>query len=234
MEDVPSLEDYVKSLRKRDADADAEREAKRRKREAEREAFLKEQAEKEKADKAAALAVSAAASTAATPMQSFGDQAPFEKVPEPTDTVTEPSFDVMKEQSEGKAERVERFVLDASEKTSWTLGRQAGVVDFVVSHESCSRKHATVQLWNGQILIKDEATTHGTFVDGRQLPKNVPIRLVSGANVKFGASTRVYIFRMPKFHSKAMIEAARRGVQMQPTGAGFRYGAARKAPSDFD
>merc|ERR1712107_517580 len=132
---------------------------------------------------------------------------------EPTDSIIEPCFDVMKTDSE---ERVERFLLDASQKTEWSIGRQTGEVDFVTSHESCSRKHATVQLWCGQIMLTDLGTAHGTTVDGRMLPKNVPIRLVTGANVKFGASTRVHIFRMPKFHSKAMIAAAKAGQATAP------------------
>lgn len=209
MEDVPSLEDYVKGLKKRDAEEDEERAAKRKKREAERAAFLEEQAEREKAEREkeerAKAAAAEAASAAATPVASAFDQSsePFVKIKEPKDKIVEPCFDGMKGD-----ERVERFVLDASQKTDWIVGRQMSLCDFTVSHDSCSRKHAQVQLWNGQVLITDLGTTHGTTVDGRLLPKNVPIRLTSGANVKFGASTRIYIFRMPKFHSKAMIAAA--------------------------
>merc|ERR1712216_244583 len=165
-----------------------------------------EQAEKDKAEKEKQEALRAQqAATAATPMASgFGPSEPFVKMKEPADSVVEPCFDVMTTEEE----KVERFLLDASKKTEWQVGRQTGLVDFVVSHESCSRTHCQLQLWNGQIMITDLDTPHGTTVDGRMLPKNVPIRLVTGANVKFGAAPRVYIFRMPKFHSKAMIAAA--------------------------
>merc|ERR1712060_816089 len=104
---------------------------------------------------------------------------------------------------------MERWILDGFKQASWTIGREATKVDFKVEHESCSREHAKVQLWQGQVLITDLGSVHGTHVDGRRVPPNVPIRLHKGANIKFGASTRVCVFRMPKFHTPAMLAAAR-------------------------
>eukprot|EP00928_Gymnodinium_smaydae_P061566 TRINITY_DN45610_c0_g1_i1.p1 TRINITY_DN45610_c0_g1~~TRINITY_DN45610_c0_g1_i1.p1 ORF type:complete len:251 (+),score=67.05 TRINITY_DN45610_c0_g1_i1:51-755(+) len=232
MDDVPSLEDYVKGLRKRDAEADAEREAKRKRLEEKQNAARaeKEAAEKAAAEAAAAAKAAQAASVAATPMAgAFQQMTNFVKLPEPKDAVTEPSFDIVKE----GGEFIERWELDASEKQVWVVGREASKVDFAVSHESCSRQHASVQLWQGQILIKDLGSAHGTHVDGRRLVQNVPLRLTSGANVRFGASTRVHIFRMPKFHSKKMIQAAKGNQQAQVASFRHRTSQAAGASSDF-
>mmetsp|Transcript_2180 Transcript_2180/g.5399 ORF Transcript_2180/g.5399 Transcript_2180/m.5399 type:complete len:253 (+) Transcript_2180:138-896(+) len=208
MDETPSLSEYVAGLKKREQEVEAKREAKRRKKEESRET-IRQTAEEERAGAPKAAAPEAAAAppataqaTASTPAGSGYAASPAysgpPRIPEPPDIVMAPCFDVVK----GGAV-VERLSLD--KKASWTFGRQADVVDFNVNHESCSRQHATVSLQQGQFVIADLGSAHGTVVDGRKLVKNVQVRLSSGANVRFGASTRVYIFRLPRC-STAMLQ----------------------------
>merc|ERR1712151_297925 len=48
-------------------------------------------------------------------------------------------------------------------------------------------------------------SAHGTTLDGKKLERNVPARLCSGACIRFGASSRIYMYREP-------------GIQFDPSG----------------
>lgn len=236
LEEVPTLDEYVKGLRKKDADAEKKKEEREAKRKREREEFLAEKKAMQAAMEPQPVAAPAPVAAATPAASAYNpNEAAFVKVPEPTDSVPEPAFDTMKD-----GERTERWLLDGSKQQSWTVGREAGKVDFKVVHESCSREHARVQMWQGTVILTDLGSVHGTHVDGRRLPPNVGIRLHKGANVKFGASTRICIFRMPRFHTPAMLAASKASQAAAPApapteekggkGAGlgsgrFRYGS---------
>jgi FHA domain-containing protein/von Willebrand factor type A domain-containing protein len=55
-------------------------------------------------------------------------------------------------------------------KASFTIGARTGEMDLAVDLPQLSGHHATVQLFkNGNVFVKDENSTNGTFVDGRRL-----------------------------------------------------------------
>lgn len=73
------------------------------------------------------------------------------------------------------------------------LGRSA--VDLRLMHPSLSRKHAIlIHNDKGHVLLYDAHSSHGTFVDGKRMPPGECWRLNNGQKVKFGASTREYVF----------------------------------------
>mmetsp|Transcript_34337 Transcript_34337/g.69393 ORF Transcript_34337/g.69393 Transcript_34337/m.69393 type:complete len:232 (+) Transcript_34337:103-798(+) len=184
MDGVPTLRDYVTKLEKQDE----QRNAKRRKLEEDR-------AERAKAAEDAR----AEAAAAARPPPAAAAPAPVASVPAPTpglimeppDHITEPCIDVVKD-----GQRLERLSLSGA-KESWTFGR-GEQADFSVQHSSLSRQHASVTSHDGQMFLTDLGSVHGTFMDGRKLVAKVPVRLVSGANIRLGGSTRCYIYREPR------------------------------------
>ena len=64
-------------------------------------------------------------------------------------------------------------------KSSFTIGARSGEMDLVVNLPQLSGHHATVQLFKaGNVFVKDENSTNGTFVDGRRLNpgERVPVK----------------------------------------------------------
>jgi len=112
-----------------------------------------------------------------------------EKVPEP-DEVFEPCLDVLKSEL-----WVERHPLVGKEQ--WSLGRAVGQVDIPMQHESISRQHARIVRQGEGLFVVDLGSAHGTTLDGRPLLTNTLVRLDPGAQLHFGASTRLYVFHEP-------------------------------------
>ncbi|KAJ3052047.1 Kanadaptin [Rhizophlyctis rosea] len=72
------------------------------------------------------------------------------------------------------------------------------VCDIELEHASISRYHAIVQFKNdGSAHIFDLGSTHGTFINKAQLPKQTYRQLRVGDMIRFGQSTRFYIFQGP-------------------------------------
>lgn len=113
-----------------------------------------------------------------------------EQVPQP-EQIFEPCLDVLK-----SGLWVERHPL-IGYKGQWTLGRSTGQVDILMQHESISREHATVVRKGTELFIADLGSAHGTLLDGRRLMTNALAKLQSGAQLRFGASSRVYVFHEP-------------------------------------
>eukprot|EP00747_Dinoflagellata_sp_TGD_P210167 gnl/TRDRNA2_/TRDRNA2_83481_c0_seq1.p1 gnl/TRDRNA2_/TRDRNA2_83481_c0~~gnl/TRDRNA2_/TRDRNA2_83481_c0_seq1.p1 ORF type:complete len:245 (-),score=62.25 gnl/TRDRNA2_/TRDRNA2_83481_c0_seq1:81-815(-) len=241
MSEVPTLADYVAGLQKKDAAAEEKRRKKEaddeKRRQAKKEEEEQEQIEARKAAAAAsgsAAALASMAAAAATPRVYATPGIPANRIPEPPDQVVEPCLDVLKD-----GERVERYALSGPKET-WTLGRDVQQCDFRLNHDSISRQHAAITVQKGQMYLTDLKSVHGTFVDGRKLPANVPMRLTTGANLKFGASTRCYIFRLPRMgmHQQLLMSARKRPLGGEAgDGNGepqrFRYRSTRTGPSDF-
>ncbi|KAK9805903.1 hypothetical protein WJX73_003458 [Symbiochloris irregularis] len=75
-----------------------------------------------------------------------------------------------------------------------TVFGRGATADIVCEHGSLSRQHAQLcyKPATRQWLVVDLGSTHGTFVDGKRIPKGTPIELKSSSSLRFGASTRTY------------------------------------------
>ncbi|KAG0559687.1 hypothetical protein KC19_10G123300 [Ceratodon purpureus] len=86
---------------------------------------------------------------------------------------------------------------DVSEKGAYMFGR-SDRCDFMLEHPTVSRYHAVLQYNDkGEAFIYDLGSTHGTFVNKRQVKANNYTPLHVGAVVRFGLSTRLYVLQGP-------------------------------------
>ncbi|KAM1009885.1 hypothetical protein ACFX13_046135 [Malus domestica] len=86
---------------------------------------------------------------------------------------------------------------DVYEKGAYMFGR-IDLCDFVLEHPTVSRFHAVLQFKrSGEAYIYDLGSTHGTFVNKNQVNKKVYVDLRVGDVIRFGLSTRLYIFQGP-------------------------------------
>ena len=93
-------------------------------------------------------------------------------------------------------------------QSSYLIGRERLVADIPVDHPSCSKQHAVIQyrlvsekdtsgLEDKRCInpyILDLESSNGTFVNGIQIPSLRFYQLKLGDVIKFGHSTREYIF----------------------------------------
>lgn len=113
-----------------------------------------------------------------------------QRILEPSDQIDVPCFDVFK-----GGDRIGRFRLSPPQMT-WTIGR-CPPVDIRASHETVSRKHAQVNRQGCFTFIQDLGSAHGTVLNGHKLAKNMLERVCSGDNLRFGGSSRTYVYREP-------------------------------------
>uniref|UniRef100_A0A6V1P0Z9 FHA domain-containing protein n=1 Tax=Heterosigma akashiwo TaxID=2829 RepID=A0A6V1P0Z9_HETAK len=77
----------------------------------------------------------------------------------------------------------------------YLLGRNPTVCDVILDHASISRKHAAILYHvSGCAYIVDLGAAHGTFLGSKRLRPFKPRLLKSGRLIRFGASTRYYVF----------------------------------------
>lgn len=70
--------------------------------------------------------------------------------------------------------------------------------DFSLEHPSVSRFHAVIQYKrSGVAYLFDLGSTHGTLINKNKVDKRVYVDLNVGDVIRFGASTRLYIFQGP-------------------------------------
>lgn len=81
-----------------------------------------------------------------------------------------------------------------------TIGRDvselgaAGIhMDFVLTRDILSRKHARIQKVSGSYILMDLNSTNGTFINGQILPKNIHCLLKPGMRITFGGHDRAFI-----------------------------------------
>ena len=93
---------------------------------------------------------------------------------------------------------IDRIDLNDLKKSYYIIGRQPDIVDIQMDHPSISRQHAILQFRNDScLMIMDWNSAQGTFVNKKQLEKDVYQRLYVGDILKFGCSTRMYIVNGP-------------------------------------
>lgn len=109
---------------------------------------------------------------------------------------------------------------DVYEKGAYMFGR-VDLCDFVLVHPTISRFHAVLQYKrNGVAYIQDLGSTHGTSVNKNQVKKKVFVELHVGDVIRFGQSTRLYIFQgpselMPPEKDLKSIKKAKMRVEME-------------------
>ncbi|KAL8266263.1 hypothetical protein R6Q59_003607 [Mikania micrantha] len=86
---------------------------------------------------------------------------------------------------------------DVHEKGAYMFGR-VDLCDFILEHPTISRFHAVLQFnKSGGAFLYDLSSTHGTFINKNQLKKKVYVELHVGDVLRFGHSSRLYIFQGP-------------------------------------
>lgn len=67
-----------------------------------------------------------------------------------------------------------------------TLGRNNGMADIYLFHDSVSGAHCMFECINGKITVRDLGSAAGTFINGVQLESNVPYNLEDGCKLAIG------------------------------------------------
>ncbi|KAG3120575.1 hypothetical protein PI125_g1036 [Phytophthora idaei] len=84
-------------------------------------------------------------------------------------------------------------------RSCYVLGRSEELSDVWLQHPSISRQHAVVAHDNKErVCLMDLGSAQGTFVNDQEIEPNQPRALKSGDHIKFGASTRTYVFQSPE------------------------------------
>ncbi|GAQ91101.1 hypothetical protein KFL_007270080 [Klebsormidium nitens] len=87
--------------------------------------------------------------------------------------------------------------LDVSRKGAYMFGRSERA-DFPLEHATVSRYHAVLQFKEGgEAALFDLGSTHGTFVNKKQVKARVYVPVHVGDVLKFGQSSRLYVFQGP-------------------------------------
>ncbi|CAN6207952.1 unnamed protein product [Urochloa humidicola] len=87
--------------------------------------------------------------------------------------------------------------LDVSKKGAYMFGR-IDMCDFVLEHPTVSRFHAVLQFRNdGKVFLYDLGSTHGSFINKSQVKKKLYTEIHVGDVIRFGQSSRLYIFQGP-------------------------------------
>ncbi|KAJ4833081.1 hypothetical protein Tsubulata_001057 [Turnera subulata] len=87
---------------------------------------------------------------------------------------------------------------DVCEKGAYMFGR-VDLCDFVLEHPTISRFHAVLQFKrSGDAYLYDLGSTHGTSINKNQVDKKVYVELHVGDVIRFGQSSRLYIFQGPQ------------------------------------
>lgn len=98
-------------------------------------------------------------------------------------------------------------MLQVHRQSAYLLGRERLVADIPIDHPSCSKQHAALQFRQlvttdatGDIhqkvlpYIIDLDSANGTFVNGKKIPSSRYYELKVADVIKFGESTRDYVF----------------------------------------
>ncbi|XP_028652168.2 kanadaptin [Erpetoichthys calabaricus] len=93
---------------------------------------------------------------------------------------------------------------------NYTVIGRLPTCDVALEHPSVSRYHAVLQGRraedDGGLFIYDLGSTHGTFVNKKQVPPKTYVHLKVGHVLKFGGSTRLFILQGPESDAEAECE----------------------------
>ncbi|TYI74555.1 hypothetical protein E1A91_D07G208000v1 [Gossypium mustelinum] len=123
------------------------------------------------------------------------------------------------------------------EKGAYMFGR-IDLCDFVLEHPTISRFHAVLQFRSsGEAYLYDLGSTHGTFINKSQVTKKTYVDLRVGDVIRFGHSTRLYIFQgpselMPPEKDLKVIREAKIREEMLDREASLRRARAEASLSD--
>ncbi|KAG0211193.1 Kanadaptin [Mortierella sp. GBA30] len=85
--------------------------------------------------------------------------------------------------------------IQAPEKEFLVIGRLP-MCDLEMEHPSLSRYHAVIQFKsNGECFIYDLNSSHGTRLNKTRIPPQMHVSLKPGDQLRFGESTRIYLFQ---------------------------------------
>ncbi|KAL9281665.1 putative transcription factor interactor and regulator FHA-SMAD family [Arabidopsis thaliana] len=127
--------------------------------------------------------------------------------------------------------------LDVYKKGAYLFGRD-GICDFALEHPSISRFHAVIQYKrSGAAYIFDLGSTHGTTVNKNKVDKKVFVDLNVGDVIRFGGSTRLYIFQgpsdlMPPEKDLQLIREAKMRMEMSEREASLRRARQQASMAD--
>jgi pSer/pThr/pTyr-binding forkhead associated (FHA) protein len=65
-------------------------------------------------------------------------------------------------------------------------GRDGAACQILLAEPRVSGTHASVKLEGGQLLVRDETSNNGTFLNGQRLPPAVWTPVASGSLIRFG------------------------------------------------
>jgi pSer/pThr/pTyr-binding forkhead associated (FHA) protein len=65
-------------------------------------------------------------------------------------------------------------------------GRDGGACQILLTEPRVSGTHATVKLEAGQLLVRDENSNNGTYINGQRLPGSAWTPVPAGAVLRFG------------------------------------------------
>ncbi|KAI1303231.1 Kanadaptin [Mortierella claussenii] len=132
------------------------------------------------------------------------------------------------------------------EKEFLVIGRLP-MCDLEMEHPSLSRYHAVIQFKsNGESFIYDLNSSHGTKLNKNKIPPGMHVSLKPGDQLRFGESTRIYLFQTEEQEDQeeeerklvaALIERqnqsrAQRQEQEEEEDEGFNWGMQEDAVED--
>ncbi|KAL1194348.1 phosphatase 1 regulatory inhibitor subunit PPP1R8-like protein [Cardamine amara subsp. amara] len=127
--------------------------------------------------------------------------------------------------------------LNVHEKGAYLFGRDS-ICDFSLEHPSISRFHAVIQYKrSGAAYLFDLGSTHGTLINKKKVDKRVFVDLHVGAVIRFGFSSRLYIFQgpselMPPEKDLQLIREAKMRLEMSEREASLRRARQQASMAD--
>ncbi|ESQ47146.1 hypothetical protein EUTSA_v10027659mg [Eutrema salsugineum] len=127
--------------------------------------------------------------------------------------------------------------LEVYEKGAYLFGRDS-ICDFSLEHPSISRFHAVIQYKrSGAAYLFDLGSTHGTLINKNKVDKRLYVDLHVGDVIRFGGSTRLYIFQgpselMPPEKDWQLIREAKQRLAMSEREASLRRARQQASMAD--